>query len=108
MRAGRLDKKINIINPVETQSTASGEMTITWSTFLKNRWANVCPLQGRELYQSKQWNAEVDYKITMRYATGLSPRMRVVYNGSSYHIHSIINLYDENQEIQLYCSRVTT
>ncbi len=108
MRAGRLDKKIDIIKSTEAQSTLSGEMTRTWSTYIKNRWAQVEPLSGRELFQSNQWRANVDYRFTIRYSSGISPQMRIVYSGSSYQIHSVIDINDEHKEIQMLCSRVTT
>jgi SPP1 family predicted phage head-tail adaptor len=108
MRAGKLNKKISILNPVEVQSTVSGELTVTWSTYLKNRWASVSPLSGRELYIAQQYKAELDTTFTIRYSEGITPEMRIVYNESSYHIHSVIDPEEEHKELNILASKVTT
>ena len=56
MRAGRLDKKINIAKSTFATSTLSGEQIPTWSTFISNRWASIEPLSGAELFRIQQIN----------------------------------------------------
>lgn len=106
MRAGRLDKQITIIKPTEVQSTVSGSQIITWSTFLKNRWSGIENLTGRESYRSKLVAEEYDTKFTIRYATGINSKMRVIYEGSSYFIHSVVDI--EKKQLDLFCSKVST
>ncbi len=108
MRAGRLNKKISILSPAAVQSTVSGEQTITWSTYLRNRWASVEPLSMREQVITQQIAAQQDTRVTIRYATGITPDMRIVYNGSSYFIDSVIDPEDRHTEIQILCHKVVT
>lgn len=108
MRAGKLNKKVTILYPVTVQSTVSGEQTITWATFLRNRWAGVEPLSMREQVLSAQIAAQQDTRITIRYATGITPDMRIVYDGSSYFIDSVLDPDYEHKEIQILCHKLST
>ena len=106
--AGKLNRKIDIINPVEVKSSLSGELITTWSTYIKNRWAMVIPLSGRELFTASQYKAEVDTTFIIRYSSGVKPDMRVVYNESSYYISNIIDPNDDHKELQILTRRIST
>jgi SPP1 family predicted phage head-tail adaptor len=91
MRFSHLTKKIDIMQVTEAQNTY-GEPVKTWTNFAINRWADVDPLSGSEYLQAQQTAARVDYRFRTRYVTGITPKMRVVYNGENYDIESVINL----------------
>jgi len=107
MNAGRLRKLITI----QQQSITSdeyGAQVITWSSFGVDRWAQIEPLNGREYFAGQQFQSKVDTRFTMRYSTGITPKMRIFYNSMAYDIESIININERNRELQLMCSKVTT
>ena len=110
MRAGRLHQQISVYALSSTQSSTSGEMVEKWSTtILTNVWAEVAPLKGRELFNAKQFQAEVDTLITIRYTTfEIVPTMKIVYGTKNYNIQSVINPFESNRELQILCTRIAT
>lgn len=105
MLAGRLNKKISILNPVSTQSTVSGTPTITWSTYLSNAWAQVEPVRMRDIMKSGVLGQELVNKITIRLTSGIDVNMRVVYNGSTYLIQDVTEMDDR---VEMTTMRLST
>lgn len=105
MLAGRLNKKISILNPVSTQSTVSGTPTITWSTYLSNAWAWVEPVKMRDIMKSGVNGQALVNKITIRRTTGIDVNMRVVYDGSTYLIQDVVELEDR---VEMTTMRLST
>uniref|UniRef100_A0A6M3J9L2 Putative head-tail joining protein n=1 Tax=viral metagenome TaxID=1070528 RepID=A0A6M3J9L2_9ZZZZ len=106
MNAGQLNKRIVIQQYGSTQNEY-GEQVKTWST-VKTVWASVQPLQGREWFNAKQIQSEVEVRMRLRYTTAITPKMRIQYNSLNYNIESVINVGEQNREIELMCSKVTT
>jgi SPP1 family predicted phage head-tail adaptor len=106
MNAGKLNKRITIQEYGSTQNEY-GEQVKTWST-TKTVWASVEPLQGREWFNAKQMQSEIEIRMRLRYTTDITPKMRIQYNALNYNIESVINVGEENRELELMCSRVTT
>ena len=101
MRAGRLHKKI-LIESVSEVRDSRGETTQTWSTTITTR-AAIAPLRGREYFEAHQENREVTHKIIIRYQSGITPKMRINFNGRYFDIESIINVEERNRELNLMC-----
>lgn len=97
MRAGNLDRRIQIEQAVETQDPASGEVTQEWELH-REVWAEVKPLQGNEFYSAQQWAAKVDTLFRIRYPLGLDPlpnpdeSMRIVYKSKVYNIQHVAEI----------------
>jgi SPP1 family predicted phage head-tail adaptor len=110
MRAGRLNHKVDIYSLASTQSATSGEMVEKWATALMDVWAEVSPLKGRELFNARQFQAEVDTLITIRYTTVIEivPTMKITYKSHDYNIQSSINPFESNRELQILCTRMAT
>lgn len=104
MRAGKLHHQITIQQANETQGP-TGEMAISWSDFA-TVWASVEPLRGREFWAAKEQQAQVDTRIRMRYQTGITPKMQVVFGARTYLIYAVINPEMRNIELQLMCQEV--
>jgi SPP1 family predicted phage head-tail adaptor len=111
MRSGTLNKKISIrkMSPSTGSDRDSfGAQSFTWTTYLNDRWASVRPLSMNELFRADQVQAQIDTEVIMRYATGISPDMLVIYGSKEYNIHSIIDTGDQHREMRLLCSRRST
>lgn len=106
MLSGKLDKKISILNPVETQSTVSGTQTVTWSTYISDRWAQVQNVSMRDLYRSGVDGQFLEHNIVIRYTTGIDVNMRVVYNGSTYMIVAVREYL--NDRVEMTTRRLST
>lgn len=99
MRAGRLNRRIIIQEPTETQDDF-GEAIQSWATY-RTIWAEVRQKPGRESFDADQIVAETDTVFKIRYLTGLTRKMRISYNSDIYDIHSISEIgFKEGHEIK--------
>jgi Phage head-tail joining protein len=57
------------IEQVTEQTDVNGPITDTWS-HIPSRWASVEPLEGRELFEAHQVNAEVSHRVPLRWLAG--------------------------------------
>lgn len=87
MKAGLLDRRVVIQQATNTQD-AHGQMVPSWSTW-KTVWASLNPIRGAEQFEANRLTQKVDFKMRMRYISGLTHDMRVSYSGSYYDIVSI-------------------
>lgn len=101
MQAGRLRHRIQIKSPVEARN-AYGEKIVTWST-LVTLWASVEPIFGREFFDAEQVQSEISHKVRMRYYPGITPQMRVVHDGRTLEIKTVINVRERDTEMDLMC-----
>lgn len=66
-------------------------------------WASINPISGKEYYSAETINSDLTHKIRLRYRRGITPDMRVLYNGRIFYIISVINEYEKNTMLQLMC-----
>lgn len=85
---GKMDRRITIQSLTQGQGTRYGEPTETWSDWA-TVWANVYSGSGRELEAARQITAEIDTQFQIRYVSGLTPTMRILYEGRTYDIWRI-------------------
>lgn len=97
--AGHFNKRIAIQSEVGG-TDQDGYAIDGWST-VKNVWAMVKPLSGREYVQSKTTNSETITRFVIRYTKGLTTKMRIVYGGRVFQIDSILNDDEQNKTLTL-------
>ncbi len=54
-------------------------------------------------FAAQSTQADVTHRITLRYMSGITPKMRVNYNSRIFDILSVINVGERNRELQLMC-----
>lgn len=99
MRAGGLRHLATIENLVKGQDAAGGRME-TWVEFTK-AWCGIKPLSGKEKYYSAEKHATATHQITMRYISGINPKMRIVARGRVFEIVSVINDNERDRMLQI-------
>ena len=99
MRAGQLRHKVIIQENTPSRDGYGAEVE-SWSDFA-TIWAAIEPIRGREFWESQQINAEVTARITIRYLSVVTPKMRVKYGTRIFGIISVINPEERNRELQL-------
>lgn len=105
MNPGLLNKRISISGKSKTKSSYGGYVE-DWVE-IAMVWANIKPLRGRELFQAKQVQAEIETKITIRYRTGIKSDMRVTYGDRTFQIVAPpINVDEKNQYLEILCKEV--
>jgi len=88
LKSGIMDQKAEIQTPTEGVNSI-GEPTFTYSAFA-TRWVALLPLSGAERVASLQNEATVTHRIRMRYTNGLKPKMRIVSEGRTFEIDSVV------------------
>ena len=86
--AGRLRHPIVIEELQITQDPNTGEMTEAWAE-VASEWAAIEGIHGREFLAADAEQAKTTYRITMR-ARALDPAMRIVSDGTTYGIDTIL------------------
>jgi SPP1 family predicted phage head-tail adaptor len=102
MRAGTLRRQITIQSRSSTPDTF-GQSVRTWSN-LVTTWADIEPLSGRELEVARAVQPEVTHQVTIRYRTGLTDVMRIVYQGRYFNINSILDVGMRHEILQMLCT----
>ena len=104
---GRLNKRITIQHLVAGSPAVNslGEAQTSWATF-QTVWAGVEPLQGNEFWgsQQKQVKAEIKIRVRIRFLSGVTAGMRVLYGSRILNIESVIDPKEKHEEMQLMCS----
>ena len=101
MRAGQLDHYVLIEQPTET-TDAYGQAVKSWATYV-DAWAGIAPLRGSERILAGQEAAGADTKITMRYVSGVTAKMRVNEDGTLYDIKFVSDVRKQGEMMELLC-----
>lgn len=102
MRAGQLRHVVTIQQKSVSQD-AYGEETITWSDVATVR-AGIFPKRGREYIESKQEQADITHRILLRYRSGITPSMRIVYGSRVFEIVAPpINPAERDIQLEVMC-----
>ena len=88
LKSGLMDQKATFQTPTEGTNSI-GEPTFTYSTFA-TRWMALLPLSGAERVASLQNEGTVTHRVRMRYTAGLKPKMRLVSEGRTFEIDSVV------------------
>jgi len=88
LKAGIMDQTAEIQTPTEGVNSI-GEPTFTYSAFA-TRWMALLPLSGAERIASLQNEGTVTHRVRMRYTAGLKPKMRLVSEGRTFEIDSVV------------------
>lgn len=105
IEAGELTKKITIQSFTATDGP-DGAPIKDW-TNLATVWAKVEMLQGKELYLAQQNHPEMTARIKIRYRTGITSKMRVLYGTRIFYVDGEpINVEEGNWGLYLMCKEV--
>jgi SPP1 family predicted phage head-tail adaptor len=100
MDAGILRDRVTVQQATENRNSL-GESILSYSTFAEVS-ASVQGVSAREFLLAGQQQVEVSHRVKMRYLTGLSPQMRLLWRGRTLEIISILE--HENRSVhELIC-----
>lgn len=104
MRAGDLDQRVTVERFTSTQDEL-GQPIESWAP-LFTCWAAVEPLTGREYLAAQAAVSEVTARIRMRFRPWMTAQDRVIHNGTTYGIESLVDVRSGNWELVLMCKAV--
>jgi SPP1 family predicted phage head-tail adaptor len=89
IRAGELRHQVEILVRTSAQDS-SGQPLDTWTVFA-TRMASLRRAPGREVFASAERNGRVPVVFDLRFLDGVTPAMRVRFNGK---VHNIQSAFD--------------
>ena len=101
MKAGDLDQRVTVERYTSTQDEL-GQPIESWAP-LFTCWAAVEPLTGREYLAAQAAVSEVTARIRMRFRPWMTAQDRVIHNGTTYGIESLVDVRSGNRELVLMC-----
>ena len=104
MQAGRLNRRITL-QSLTVSKGASGGMTKTWVNFASSVPAAVRNLSGNERRATSVGGqvAEARTEFTIRYRSGVTAEMRVLYAGAVYNIRHVNDWMGKRESLVLTC-----
>jgi SPP1 family predicted phage head-tail adaptor len=100
MRAGPLDRRVTIQQPIEAQDSA-GAVTLHWAD-VATVWAQRQDVRAREYVSGNVMLAEVEAVFRLRHRSDVAPRWRLVSEGSTWDITGVTQL-GRRDGIELRC-----
>lgn len=97
---GRLRERVTIQQAAEARN-ALGETTLSWATFAE-RWASVEGVTAREALGAGQLDVSITHRVRLRYVTGLTQQMRLIWRGRTLEIVSLLE-HNNSSEHELIC-----
>lgn len=93
MRAGALRHNVTIQQLTEADDNQGG-YTSTWTTFATAA-ATVAPVKGEEMLEHKKLESTITHKIFIRYISGVTAKMRIVFGSRTFEIVGAPRNFDE-------------
>jgi SPP1 family predicted phage head-tail adaptor len=88
MQAGKLNERLTIQSKAVTRAPDGGEV-VSWVT-VATVWGSARPLSGRELIAARAAQADITTRFSIRYRSGITPAMRVLWRGMAYDITEVL------------------
>lgn len=88
LRSGLMDRLASVQTPTES-ANGIGEPILTWSDFA-TRWIAILPLSGNEQMTAMAQEGSVTHRVRMRYTSGMKPKMRLVAEGRTFEVMSVV------------------
>ena len=88
--AGELRHRVTF-QTVTASNSGTGGVTYTTTDYAQ-RWAKVEGLRSIEFFTAKAVQAERALRFTVRYDSGITAQMRILYETRTYHIEGLMDL----------------
>lgn len=103
INSGRLRHRVAFFKPPSPDDVDEvGQPLDDW-VFVKQTWASIEPLRGREFFSAMQVNADVTTRIRIRYQDDIDRTMTVKYGNTEFEILYIIHTDYAQKELQIMC-----
>ncbi|MBP1920320.1 phage head closure protein [Youngiibacter multivorans] len=89
-----------------TISTNENGYEVETPEVIKEVWAKVANLHGKEYFAAKAVQADNTVKFTIRYMSGLDQSMQIHFQGKVYNITAIDNIKCRNEYIEIQAKEV--
>ena len=102
VRAQSLRKLVKIMQPAWAESELGDPSQQTF-TPLTNVYAEIIPLNGRQLVDARQVHSEVSHRVMIRYLNGVTAACRVEWDDRILDVLAVMNLEERDILLTLLC-----
>jgi SPP1 family predicted phage head-tail adaptor len=86
---GSLRHRITLEQYTATRDPVSGAEIESWATYLADVPASVVSVSGKEYLSASAEQAGIQARVTVRYDSGITSKMRLVWDGKTYQIKDV-------------------
>ena len=105
LRLGSMRYRCTIQQPVVTQD-AAGQPIVSWTAYVVNEPCEYSPTGGIESMRGRQVESGTRAVFTVRYRSGYTTQMQVVFDGETYGITAINRVDGLKKYLEIVCSAV--
>ncbi len=69
-------------------------------------WASIRPVSASEIIKSRREEMIISHRIKIRYRSGITSAMKIIYGSREFDINSVINIDEANREIEILATEV--
>lgn len=102
MKIAELRHQITIQEKVQT-ADGMGGFTETLTT-VHETWAAIWPVSAKEIRENMRVEANISHNIRIRYRSGISHAMTVLFGARTFEIKGIINFEERNIWLDMVCN----
>jgi SPP1 family predicted phage head-tail adaptor len=99
MHSGELRKRATLQTETQTPDGAGG-YALAWAD-VATVWVEIQPLSGSEVLAAGHLEGHVTHKVTLRYISGMTTDMRLLYGGRVFNVRSVMNVDERNRWTEL-------
>ena len=105
LRVGGLRHRLVIQAESPQADAGGGQGADPWAdpTSVATVWGRIEPLSGGERLRAMQLEDKVTHRITIRYRTGLTAKMRIAFGERVFNIRAVVDLEERNRLLELLC-----
>jgi len=107
MRSGRLRHYIQLQRPAVTVNDAGETVVDNPPTQSLPAWADVQPLQSREIERARQAQMQTTHRVIIRYRSDVQPGWTIKWGDVDLMVTGIIPIDGRTEALELTCQQVT-
>jgi SPP1 family predicted phage head-tail adaptor len=96
---GQLNKRVEFYDRTQVSDNAGGFED--GLKLVKEVWANISPVSGREFYQAQAAQVEISHKITIRYSQLFNRTQIIKHDGRTFEIQ--FGIEHDKRFIEFHC-----
>lgn len=101
LSAGHLRHRITIQSETLSSDGRGGYTGVQGTSF--TAWARVSPVSAREAFAHGMVQGSITHRVTLRYQSGIRPKMRVLWGTRVLLIQGVRTIDEERRVVELDC-----
>lgn len=97
--SGNLRKQITLQSEMPSGDNAGG-YGLSWTNVM-TVWVEIKPITGQKIFIDSHLEGHTTHQVTMRYQSGVTTDMRMVYNSRVFNIRAVLNTDESNRWLRL-------